>query len=181
MYIQLNSVIVDGDTANRHELATFLAQFGAVPMAQLPNAESLGAVLSRPDAPQLVVVNLDPGAAENIKKLGALPRQFPNVHFFVMSTVLDANLLMEAMHAGIREFIPLPINEQKFAEALERVAQSNGMGKRAKKLIHVIPTMGGCGSTTVACNIATSLAQRNKAVLLDFDLIRGGVASYFDV
>jgi pilus assembly protein CpaE len=41
--------------------------------------------------------------------------------------------------------------------------------------------MGGCGSSTLACNIATSLAQRDKTVLLDFDLIRGGVASYFDV
>src|ERR1041384_716567 len=138
MYIQLNSVIVDGDTTNRHELATFMAQFGVVPIAQLPNVEGLPALLSRPDAPQLVVFNLDPGASENIKKLGNLPRQFSNVHFFVMSQVVDASLLMEAMHAGIREFIPLPINEQKFAEALERVAQSNGMGKRAKKLIHVI-------------------------------------------
>ncbi|MBA2708431.1 MAG: AAA family ATPase [Gemmatimonadaceae bacterium] len=88
---------------------------------------------------------------------------------------------MEAMHLGVREFIPLPISETKFAESLERVASTHGMGKRAKKLIHVIPTIGGCGSTTLACNIATSLAQRHKSVLLDFDLIRGGVASYFDV
>jgi ornithine carbamoyltransferase len=45
----------------------------------------------------------------------------------------------------------------------------------------VIPTIGGCGSTTVACNLAALLAQRSKTSLLDLDLIGGGVASYFDV
>jgi pilus assembly protein CpaE len=81
---------------------------------------------------------------------------------------------------GVKEFIPLPISEEKFAAAVERVANSHGMGKRAKT-IHVIPTIGGCGSTTVACNLAALLAQKNKAALLDLDLIGGGVASYFDV
>ena len=181
MYIQLNCVIIDGDTANRNELANFLASFGVIPQGLLPNVEGLAAMLSRADAPQLVIVNLDPNAGENLKRLGNLPRQFPAISFFVMSQTLDANLLMEAMHLGVREFIPLPISEGKFAESLERVASTHGMGKRAKKLVHVIPTIGGCGSTTLACNIATSLAQRHKTVLLDFDLLRGGVASYFDV
>jgi pilus assembly protein CpaE len=54
------------------------------------------------------------------------------------------------------------------------------MGKKAK-IIHVIPTMGGCGSTTIACNVAASLAKIGKTALLDLDLIRGGVASYFDL
>jgi pilus assembly protein CpaE len=54
------------------------------------------------------------------------------------------------------------------------------MGKRAK-IIHVIPTIGGCGSTTLACNVAALLAQKSKTALLDLDLIGGGVASYFDV
>ncbi|HEX8524763.1 MAG TPA: AAA family ATPase [Tepidisphaeraceae bacterium] len=181
MYIQLNSVIIDGDNANRNELANFLSSFGVTPTGLLPSAEGLPALLARPDAPQLVIVNLDPAAHDNLKKLGNMPRQFPNVSFFVMSQTLDANLLMEAMHQGVKEFIPLPISEQKFGESLERVASTHGMGKRCKKLIHVIPTIGGCGSTTLACNIATSLAQKNKTALLDFDLIRGGVASYFDV
>jgi pilus assembly protein CpaE len=86
---------------------------------------------------------------------------------------------MEAMHLGVKEFIPLPITEAKFASAIERVAQTHGMGKRAR-IIHVIPTQGGCGSTTVSCNIAASLASQGKTGIIDMDLIRGGVASYFD-
>jgi pilus assembly protein CpaE len=147
--------------------------------AQFASCESLTGLLGRSDAPQLVIVNLDPGAQDNLKKISTLPRQFPNTSFFVMSTSLDPELLMEAMHLGVKEFIPLPIAEAKFAAAIERCAQIHGMGKRAR-IIHVIPTIGGCGSTTVACNVAASLAARSKSVLIDLDLIRGGVAGYFD-
>jgi len=180
MYIQLNSVIVDGDAANRQELAHFLAQFGVNVVGQLQSADQLAQALTRADAPQLAVVNLDPGALDGLKKIASLPRQFPHVSFFVMSQVLDPNLLMEAMHLGVKEFIPLPISETKFAAAVERAAQTHGMGKRAK-IIHVIPTMGGCGATTVSCNVAASLAQKTKTCLVDMDLVRGGVASQFNI
>jgi pilus assembly protein CpaE len=179
MYVQLNAVIVDSDANNRQELAGFLSGFGINLTGQYPTSESLAPLLTRPDAPQLVIVNLDPDPHENLRRMGHLPRQFTSISFFAMSQMLDPNLLMEAMHLGVREFIPLPISEQKFAAAIERVANQLGMGKRAR-VIHVIPTIGGCGSTTVACNVAASLARKSKTALLDLDLIRGGVAGYFD-
>ncbi len=180
MYVQLTCVIVDADETNRQELAGFLERFGIHIVAQLPTVDALGNLLARPEGPQLVLVNLDPNAPDTLKRIAHLPRQYPNVSFFLMSQVLDANLLMEAMHLGVREFIPLPMSEQKLTAAIERVAAGAGMGKRAK-IIHVIPTIGGCGSTTVACNVAATLAKTGaKTCLLDMDLVRGGVASYFD-
>src|SRR4051812_1316861 len=179
MFVQLNSVIIDSDPANRQELANFLSTFGVNIVGQFSTVENIPQLLTRADAPQLVIINLDPGASDNLRKIGQFPRQFPNVSFFVMSQVLDPNLLMEAMHLGVKEFIPLPIGEQKFAAAVERAAQIHGMGKKAR-IIHVVPTQGGCGSTSVACNIAASLAANHKAALIDLDLLRGGVASYFD-
>jgi len=180
MYVQLNSIIVDADATNRQEMAGFLAQFGVNVMGQFANAEALPGQLSRPDAPQVVIVNLDPAAHDTLKRIAHLPRQFPLVSFFVMSQVLDANLLMEAMHLGVKEFIPLPVSEEKFGAAVERVASQHGMGKRAK-LIHVVPTIGGCGATTVACNVAAALAKHGKTALVDLDLMRGGVGGYFDI
>ena len=180
MYVQLTCAIVDADATNRQELAGFLEKFGIHIVAQMPTPDSLPTMLAKPECPQLVIVNLDPNAADTLKRIAALPRQYPSVNFFLMSHVLDANLLMEAMHLGVREFIPLPMSEQKLTAAIERVAANQGMGKRAK-IIHVIPTIGGCGSTTVACNVAASLAKAgHRTCLLDMDLVRGGVASYFD-
>src|SRR5258708_3652092 len=173
MFVQLNAIVIDADPTNRAEMSAFLTQHGVQVVQQLPSAEALAAGLQRSDAPQLVVINLDPSAPEMLKRMGHLPRQFPGISFFVLSQLLDANLLMDAMHLGVKEFIPLPIHVEKFAAAIERVAGMNGMGKKAKT-IHVIPTMGGCGSTTIACNVAASLAQGGEAGLRDLDAGRGG-------
>jgi pilus assembly protein CpaE len=180
MFVQLHCVVVDADVSNRQEMANFLSNHGVNVVAQLPNSEQLPTVLVRREAAQLVVINLDPNPQETLKKVGQLVRQFPNTSFFVMSQTVEAHLLMEAMHMGIREFVPLPIVPEKFAAGIERVASIYGMGKRAR-MVQVIPSIGGCGSTTVACNIAASLSKDSKTVLLDLDLIRGTVASSFDI
>lgn len=181
MLLQLNCVIVDSDAGYRQEMADYLSGSGVEITAQLGEIEGLPSLLSRGNAPQLVIVNLEPHGVQALRKIGHLPRQYPNISFFVLSKIVDANLLMEAMQLGVREFIPLPINEETFTTALDRVAQQNGMGKRAR-ILHFIPTIGGCGSTTVACNVAAALAKTGaKTVLVDLDLVRGGVASYFDI
>jgi hypothetical protein len=66
MYVQLNAAIVDPDATNRQELANFLGSFGVHLIAQYANAEGLTGLLQRSDAPQLVIVNLDPGAHDNL-------------------------------------------------------------------------------------------------------------------
>ncbi|MGN6504081.1 MAG: nucleotide-binding protein [Tepidisphaeraceae bacterium] len=179
MHVQLTCVVVDADETNRQEMASFLTTFGVSVSAQIGSLDQLESLLNRTDAPQLVVINLDPGASESLRKIGHLPRQYHNISFFVLSQVLDPNLLMDAMATGVREFVPLPINEQRFTAALERLASVNGMGKRAK-IFNIIPTVGGCGSTTIACNLAASLGQNRRTALIDLDLVRGGCASYFD-
>lgn len=180
MLVQLNSVVIDADAANRQEMANFLANHGVAVVHQLAVSDGLPAILGQNEPPQLVICNLDPNPQESLRKLAAFVRQFPAVSFFVLSQVVEPNLLMEAMHLGVKEFVPLPIVEERFAAGIERVAQLHGMNKRAR-IVNVIPTIGGCGATTVACNVAASLARSGKTVLIDLDLPRGAVASSFDL
>jgi pilus assembly protein CpaE len=181
MFIQLSAIIVDQDMTNRDELGAFLRSRGLTIAASLANVEDLRATLQRMDTPQVVIVNLDPQATTILDSIDPLPRTYSQAAFFAMSQVMDPNLLMRIMSVGFREFIPLPMAESVLMSALERVVQVHGISRRAR-VIHVVPTVGGCGSTTVACNLAASLAVTGKKTcLLDFDLVRGGVASYFDV
>ena len=45
--------------------------------------------------------------------------------------LLEAGLVLDAMHAGVKEFVTLPVNQQKFLASLERVAHVAGLDKRA--------------------------------------------------
>jgi pilus assembly protein CpaE len=178
--VQLSCVIVDADNVQRQELQTFLQNRGVSQVSALARLDQLEPLLSGQTPPRLVIVHIDPDPQESLARLTPLIRRFQQTSFFVMSSVLEASLVLDAMHAGVKEFVTLPVNQQKFVAALERVAQLSGVDKRAK-VLHFIPTMGGCGSTTIACNVAASLAKGGKTALLDLDLVRGGVASYFDL
>jgi len=178
--VQISCVIVDADAANRQELANFLASQGVAQITQLQRLDQLEAVLAGGSAPRLAIVQIDPDPGESLAKVAPLIRRFNQTSFFVMSAVLEAGLVLDAMHAGVKEFVTLPVNQHKFLSALERVAQLEGLDKRAK-VLHFIPTMGGCGSTTIACNVAASLAKNSKALLIDLDLVRGAAGNAFDV
>jgi pilus assembly protein CpaE len=178
--VSMNCVIVDADPANRQEMASFLQAQGLTSVSQLPHIDQLVPLLGGGDPPKLVIVHIDPNPQANLDRLAPMIRMYPNVSFFVMSGVVETSLVLEAMHAGVKEFVPLPVNQQKFKAAIERVMQMSGTDKRAK-ILHFVPTVGGCGSTTVACNIAAALARNAKTLLIDLDLIRGSAASAFDV
>ncbi len=181
MFIQLSAYIVDSDQQNREELAQVLAGFGLTVVGQASDVATMQAALDGGEKPQVVLVNLDPDAADMLLSMQHLPRSHPQVAFFAMSQVLDPQLLMRSMSLGVREFIPLPMTEQVLKDALERLAASHGEGHRAR-VIQVVPSTGGCGSTTIACNVASSLAaQGYRTVLIDLDLVRGDVAGAFDV
>ncbi len=180
MFVQLNCIIIDADAGNRQEMAEFLANSGLSVLESLGSIDALPAQMNQGRVPRLVVANIDPSPIENLHRLGQLIRQYPATTFFAMSSVLDAAVVMEAMHQGVKDFIALPVNQQKFLASLERVAAAD-VGEARAKIIHVIPTNGGCGATTIACNVSASLAKHGKTLILDLDLIRGAVANAFDM
>ena len=179
MQTELHSIVIDADTGNRLEMAEFLASHGVEVRQTLPDLEGLAALLG-PEGPQIVVVNLDPAPQESLRLLTPLITRHPQVAFFALSHTVDSNLLMDAIQVGVRQFVPLPIDEERFIAGIERVRQMQAAGVAAR-LIHLMPATGGSGATTVACNIATALARGGKTVLVDLDLVCGTVAAAFDL
>lgn len=180
MHLSLTSIVVDSNPADRQEMVQFLMQHGVGVQAELGSMEPLAETLAGSDLAQLVVVNLDPQPRENLGRVAQLVRQHPGISFLVMSRVLDPDLLMDAVHSGVKEFVALPVDEDRFARGLARIADAH-RGARRGRVLHVLPTAGGCGATTVACNLAVALARHGKTVLVDLDLARGTVATSFDI
>jgi len=100
----------------------------------------------------------------------------------VYSDKTDPDLLLRCMRAGAREFLTVPFDSNKLAEALVRAAARRPVGKQTKRatgrLLTFIGAKGGSGTTTVACNFAVALAQdpNQKTLLIDLDLPLGDAA-----
>jgi len=181
MFTHLTCVVVDPSPANVEEMVRYLGGLGVHVQAEVATLEQLATLLQRGEVPQVALVNLDPRPQEILPALASLVRQHPAVAFFVMSQVVDAGLLMDVIHAGAREFLPLPVQEEKLRQGLERVAAAVKPARQAR-LINLVGTIGGCGCTTVACNVGASLASTGrKVVIVDLDLACGAVAASLDV
>lgn len=99
---------------------------------------------------------------------------------------VDANVLQDALRAGVREVVRLDdlAGLQESCRRSEQVArlvrESSGAAAsgpvRAGKVITVFSSKGGCGKTTVATNLAVSLTLAGrKTCLIDLDLSGGDV------
>jgi TonB family protein len=101
----------------------------------------------------------------------------------VYSERADTKLAVRYMRAGAREYLLLPLEDGVVAEALDRV-KSNRIEaaqpaqRRAGNLFVFVCPKGGCGATTVACNLAVALAANSeqKTLLIDLALPIGDAA-----
>lgn len=121
---------------------------------------------------------------QTIKSFGA------EKQVFLTSSRLEPELLIQALRAGAKEFFPQPLNKEEAKKALltfkelregEKVVKEK---KKRGKIIDVVGSKGGVGTTTVAVNLATSLAQSEGSplvALVDMNLLFGEIPIFLDI
>ena len=97
-----------------------------------------------------------------------------------LGTTESPDLILQAMQAGVTEYVGKPIDTNQLAGAIERVMRKTGRQSERRiatpgKLLLVFSAKGGTGSTTVAANLATELHRlsRKRTLLVDLDLELG--------
>ncbi len=111
--------------------------------------------------------------------LGTFKRQHADVGIIVVAATLDPNLMREAMRLGAAEYLADPVTATELEAALERV-QANRTGPAAAQVFAFVGAKGGVGNTTVAVNVATTLAMLSPGQTLFLDLhVMGGDAAVF--
>ncbi|MGD9384662.1 MAG: AAA family ATPase, partial [Desulfobacterales bacterium] len=108
---------------------------------------------------------------------------------FFVSSHSDQAVLRRAIRIGAREFFNVPIENQEIKHALESFKGRKEKAKKGEtfkdgKIINVIGSKGGVGTTTVAVNLAVSLAEKKdveSVALIDMNLLFGEIPLFLDI
>ncbi|WP_422933887.1 AAA family ATPase [Sinomonas sp. P47F7] len=118
--------------------------------------------------------------------------RFPDVAVLLAADA-DADLMLQAMRAGVRDVVSPGVEPQQLRVVLQRSVQlTEGRrsdtepaegGARRGRVIGVFSPKGGVGKTTLATNIAVGLGKTApmNVVIVDLDLQFGDVASGLDL
>jgi pilus assembly protein CpaE len=120
------------------------------------------------------------GIAEEIKF------KLPNVRLIMTSNNGAPDTILRAMRSGAEEFLPQPFNWPEVLNSFEAIRRKidNHAPRTAERghIIAVSSNKGGVGSTTIATNLASSLAGQRKSVcLVDLVLQFGSVTSFLNI
>ncbi len=109
---------------------------------------------------------------------------------FLTSSNTDRDVLMQAMRSGVKEFLPLPFDETEVKHAVERFkkrqeeSDSSVVSIKPGHVINVVGSKGGVGTTTVAVNLATSLAAKKdvkSVALIDLNMLFGEIPLFLEI
>lgn len=184
-------IVLNSDEEAAPELrALLLSVEGVKIVAELDEPAMLDAAVTQFPA-EVLLLHLDPDAKGTMETIApVIERCKDRVAAIAMTEDRDAELLMRAMRAGMRDFLWKPFPPEQLTEMLARVGTEGGSGgSRAGHLIPVVAACGGVGATTIATNLAVELAQLErweggdgppKVAVVDLDFRFGQVAMFLD-
>lgn len=147
-------------------------------------SQPLSLLLADVDGGLLILDSAEVQPNDDLAALEALTRTNPSLAVIMLSTTRDADALIAAMRAGVREVLQSPPNPGELAVALRHVVQRQqavpteaaGRGR----VIAVVSVKLGSGATILATNLAYLLAteHQKRTTLIDLDFVLAE-ASYF--
>jgi pilus assembly protein CpaE len=132
-------------------------------------------------APDLLIVVLSPDTQRALTVLAAL-RPLTQARVLVVGPASDPKIMLQALRAGAGDYIDEAELQIDLAAALKRLRTEMVGQIEPGRTVAVFAPSGGSGSSTLAVNVATVLAQEHKtALLFDMKLERGDLAPLLDL
>lgn len=129
----------------------------------------LGSVERGVRTPDVLVVDVR-GQSSLPAAIGSIKRHFPGIGVVLVASEMNPVLMLEAMRAGVSEFVTEPLSGDDLRNAIERVAGQRAMPTTQGRVYAFVGAKGGVGTTTLAVNVATALAladPKSPALMID--------------
>ena len=139
------------------------------------------------NCPDIVIVEADE-TTPAVESVQVLHTALPAAWILVCASATDTHTILEVVRAGAREFVPRPATQENLTQALQRHIQERDRQNKNDATVHgklysVCSAKCGSGATTVAINLAASLAETPKARVsfIDLDQPLGDAAAYLNI
>jgi pilus assembly protein CpaE len=180
--------IVDPTESTRESLRTLLLGVDFVWLeAECARYEYFFEVIQQ-SMPDLAIVALDADKTKALQMIGQLSVEFPKLPILTISH--DHQALLQSLQKGAKYFLTHPVGLEDMLAALRRALGEGGGSSElqvgggatttmrqtgASSLIAILGSRGGAGTTTLAVNLAATLASdpTHTAALIDLDLALG--------
>jgi pilus assembly protein CpaE len=126
---------------------------------------------TKPFAPDVVLVDMASNdATAALRAIEFLHQELPDAAVFAIGPMTQPQLIVNAMRAGVREYIERPTTTTDLLDAFVRLTATRrkpGRETSRGKVFTVVNAKGGSGATTVAVNLALALqsAHHNTALV----------------
>ena len=133
---------------------------------------------------EILLVHLDPTPEQVLPMAAEIATNHPELAVFVVSETSDAQHILTAMRAGVREFVTKPVDRELLEQAFAKVAVTSSTSEEAGRLISVLGTIGGAGASMLSANLAVelgALARNRPVAVVDLDFRYGQLATMLDL
>jgi len=180
-------VLVDPNEESRGALERLLGGIAAFWLSEVFTSYQEAASRAGEIVAHLTIVTLDQDPNQALELIQKLTQANPDSIVLPASRGADSGLILRAIRAGAREFLPLPAEATELLEAVTRLLRGRNESQTAMaqgaRIITVTGASGGVGCTTLAVNLATTMASSKdqETILVDLDLLFGAVDAWLDV
>jgi len=184
----LTIVVIDPDRDSRKSIENIIAPYGdkiGITDSVDNIQDGLRSIQATHPIITILAVN---DLGQGIKDIRSICSVSPHNTVFVATSEKNPDWILGLMRAGAQEYLLKPFDQNELLEAMQKAGRlyidrspkkeplANG------KLISVYNPIGGMGTTTIAVNLAASLAQKSdKVALVDLNFFSGDAAIFLDL
>ncbi|WP_282608119.1 P-loop NTPase [Pelagibius sp. Alg239-R121] len=145
--------------------------------------------LTEAPLPRVLIVDIGDSSSPLTAMLSLTAAFSEETRLVGIGSMNDINLYREMIGAGISDYLVKPITEKALIGVLQQIEEPDeeleapAADPDAIQKIVVVGSRGGCGASTVAVNLAWSMAERKqkRTALIDLDLEFGTIALSLDL
>jgi pilus assembly protein CpaE len=179
-------IIIDSNDGSRSKLKLNLENFNFINVIGDFNTLMSGYNSIIKERPAIAFIDVSENSDLALEVIEKIFMQHRSCIILVTSSENNPDMVIKALRAGAREFLPKPINMPDLSIALEKaklLVYSEQEDSSAGKIITVFSNKGGIGKTTIASNLAVNLAEitGKRVALIDLNLQLGDVTTFLDI